>query len=250
MIDLLDESGEDLTTYGYETVNLSKYKMTCSKLFVDTKAKAKKVGFEKGHYFILNAPMLSSLMSEHYRLLAAEMAYRLEFLFKENKIKKTDKILFVGIGNPEIMADSIGVKTVEKISIFPFKKNNRVFKIIPNTYSNTGLNAYEIIRVFVEAFDISAVVLVDSLATNSLSRLGSSIQFNDAGLTPGSAMNNFGMPINKSTLNVPCISIGVPMMISSQDLGEKKEVILTEKDTKEKVEFLSSLIAEVIDGLM
>ncbi|MDE6583713.1 MAG: hypothetical protein K2K31_03605, partial [Clostridia bacterium] len=76
MLDLLDECGEDLTVYGYETVNLSKYKMTCSKLFVDTNAKAKKLGFGKGHYFILNAPMLSQLLHEHYKLLAAEMAYR------------------------------------------------------------------------------------------------------------------------------------------------------------------------------
>mgnify|MGYP006990170976 CR=1 FL=1 len=47
---------------------------------------------------------------------------------------------------------------------------------------------------------------------------------------------------------------GLPMptnkILSVFLMGEKIEVILTEKDTKEKVEFLSSLIAEVIDGLM
>ena len=101
-----------------------------------------------------------------------------------------------------------------------------------------------------EAFDISAVFLFDSLATDNISRLGCSIQFNDAGLTPGSAMNNFGMAINKSTIGVPCFSVGVPMMISSKDLKAKKNIILTEKDAKEKVEFLSSLIADVIDELM
>ena len=63
-------------------------------------------------------------------------------------------------------------------------------------------------------------------------------------------MNNFGMAINKSTISVPCFSVGVPMMISSKDLKAKPNVILTEKDVKEKVEFLSSLIAEVIDDLM
>lgn len=250
MIDLIDECGQDLTDCGYETIKLGKFDMTCSKLFVDNKHKAKKLGFDIGHYFILNAPKLSYLMDEHRDLLVAEIGCRLEFLFNQNKIKKKDKILFVGIGNPEILADCFGVFSVNKITIEPYKKNNKIYKIIPNTFSNTGINAYEIIRLIVEAFDISAVILFDSLATTNLGRLGCSIQFNDAGLTPGSAMNNFGMAINKSSLNVPCISIGVPMMISSKVFGAKREIILAEKDVKERLEFLSSVIAEVCESLM
>ena len=250
MKDLIDESSEDLTVYGYETTNLKKFGMTCSKLFIETNAKAKKLGFDKGHYFILNTPLLSEFLEEHRAFLLKEIFARIDFLFKENKIKKSGKILFVGIGNPQIIADSFGVKTVEKIKIEPFKKSNKIFKIMPNTFSNTGINAFEIIKVIVEVFDISAVFLFDSLATDSISRLGCSIQFNDAGLTPGSAMNNFGMPINKAALNVPCFSIGVPMMISAESLNCQKDIILTEKDVKEKVEFLSDVVAEVIDKVM
>lgn len=250
MNDLIDESGQDLSSCGYETVKLAKYDVSCSKLFVDSDGKAKQLGFDKGHYFILNAPLLSKLMPEHRDLLFAEISYRLGFLFKENKIKKKDRILFVGIGNPQIVADSFGVLAVNKISIYPFKKSNRIFKIFPNIFSNTGLNAYDLIRVIVEAYDISAVVLFDSLATNNISRLGCSIQFNDAGLTPGSAMNNFGKPINKDTLNIPCFAVGVPMMISAKDLGVKEDFILTEKDVSDKVEFLADLIGEVVNGLI
>lgn len=250
MRDLIDESGCDLTIYGYETKKLCKFNITCSRLLIDSDGKAEKLGFDKGHYFIINAPLLSSLMEEHYDILFSEIKYRFEFLLKENKIKKKDKILFVGVGNPEIMADCFGVWVVNKIFIEPYKKSNRVFKIIPNTFSNTGINAYDIIRLIVEAFDISAVFLFDSLATDNISRLGCSIQFNDAGLTPGSAMNNFGLKINKDTINVPCFSVGVPMMISSKDLKVKEEIILTEKDAKEKVEFLSNLISDVVDSLL
>ncbi len=250
MRDLIDESGCDLTIYGYETKKLSKFNITCSKLLIDSDGKAEKLGFDKGHYFIINAPLLSSLMEEHYDILFSEIKYRFDFLLKENKIKKKDKMLFVGVGNPEIMADCFGVWVVNKIFIEPYKKSNRVFKIIPNTFSNTGINAYDIIRLIVEAFDISAVFLFDSLATDNISRLGCSIQFNDAGLTPGSAMNNFGLKINKDTINVPCFSVGVPMMISSKDLKTKEEIILTKKDAKEKAEFLSNLISDVVDSLL
>lgn len=252
MIDLIDESGEDLASCGYEVTKLDRYDVTCCKLFIDTAGKAKKLGFDKGHYFILNAPLISKLPDEHFDFLKNEIKYRLSFLFKENKIKKNDKLLFVGIGNPEIVADSFGSRVASNIEISAFKKNNRRYKICPNTFLNTGINAFEIIKILVEAFDISAVMLFDSLATTNLNRLGCSIQFNDAGLTPGSALNNFGMAINKSSIGVPCISVGVPFMILAGDLSGKfdNEVVLTEKGVKEKVDYLATLIASAINEIV
>ena len=250
MTDLIDEAGQDLAACGYETNVLNRFDMTASKLFVDSLGKAKRLGFEHGHYFILNAPKLSFLMDEHKELLQAEVACRLEFLFKENKIKKKDRILCVGIGNPSILADSFGVRAVEKINFLPFKKNNRIFKVMPNVFASTGLNAFDIIHLIVQAFDIDAVLLFDSLATSNLGRLGRSVQLNDAGLTPGSAMNNFGKAINKHTLSVPCIAVGVPMMISSRTLGAKEDVVLAEKDVEEKVDFLASVVAEAVNEVV
>lgn len=250
MLDLIDECGKDLAMCGYETVELPKYNITSSKLFVETKKQAKSLGFDMGHYFIINAPRLDLLMWEHKKLLEDEIFARLSFLFEKNKITRRSKVLVVGIGNPKIIADSFGVRSAEKIPIMPYSKKNRIFKIIPNTFSNTGLNAYDMIRLIVEWCAVDLVLIFDSLATTNMERLGCSVQFNDAGLTPGSAMNNFGLPINKSTLNVPCISIGVPMMISSRVLGEKREVIFTEKDAEEKIDFLSTLVAEVVEKLL
>lgn len=250
MFDLIDECGQDLSACGYETIKLSKYNITACKLFVDNLAKGKKLGFGKGHYFILNAPLLANLMPEHYEILKKEICERLEFLFRRHKIKKRGKILLVGIGNPSIEADSFGVKTVEKVEIEPFRKTNNILKLMPNVFANTGINAFDIVRLVVEAFDICAVVLVDSLATQNIFRLGTSIQFNDAGLTPGSAINNFGVEINKNSLNVPCFSIGVPMMIMSRVFVNKSDIILTEKDAKDKVEFMSRLVADCLTDIL
>ena len=252
MIDLVDECGKDLASCGYETAELGKYDITCSKLFIDTDGKAKKYGFDKGHYYILNAPLILGLPDEHFKLLKGEIKERLKVIFKENKVKKDSRLLFVGIGNPDVVCDSFGTEVISKIDIKPFEKDNKIFKISPNTFSNTGINAYEITRLLVEAFDISVVVLFDSLATTNLHRLGTSIQFNDAGLTPGSALNKFGMPINKESLNVPCISVGVPFMISAGDISKNcsKDLILAEKDVGEKVDYLSSLVAEVFNEML
>ena len=252
MSDLVDECGKDLAQCGYESVKLNKYNITYSKLFIDSDEKGKKFGFDKGHYFIINAPLMMGLPDEHYKILKDEIKERIRFLFKENKIKKDSILLFVGIGNPDILSDSFGNGVINKINIKPFCDSNHIYKIAPNTFSNTGINAYEIIRLLVEAFDIKAVILFDALATTNLARLGTSIQFNDSGLTPGSALNKFGMPINKNTLNVPCISVGVPMMISAGDISKKysKDLILSEKDVGEKVEYLSTLLADVFNDIL
>lgn len=250
MIDLIDECGEDLTANGYKCIKLDRYSMISCELSVKSVGKAKKYGFHKGDYFVLNAPHLSLLMVEHKPHLKRWLYEKMKRVFAHANIKKSSKILIVGIGNPAIAADSFGVRVVQKIKIEPFKRRNRLFKIIPNTFSNTGINALDIIKHVVNFLNISAVVLFDSLATQSLARLGCSIQVNNAGLTPGSATNNFGKPISKATLGVPCIAVGVPMMILARALGQKSDVIFAEKDIEEKVEFLSKLTAEVLDEFL
>ncbi len=250
MFDLIDECGKDLALCGYETEELPRYGVTSSKLFVETKKHARELGFDMGHYFIINAPNLDCLMPEHNKLLQEEISKRLSFLFSSNNINRRSKVLIVGIGNPKIIADSFGVRCAEKISILPYSKNNRIYKILPNTFSNTGINAYDMVRLLVGWCKVDLVLLFDSLATSNIGRLGCSIQFNDAGLTPGSAMNNFGLPINKDSLNVPCICIGVPMMISSKAFGQKKEIIFSEKDVEEKVEYLSNLVCDAVERLL
>lgn len=252
MLDLVDECGKDLADCGYETVELGKYNATCSKLFIDSDVKKKKYGFDKGHYYILNAPLMFGLMDEHFEFLKREIKKRIRLLFKLNKVKKSDRFLLVGIGNPQILCDSFGSRVIDKIEIKPFCEDNNIFKISPNTFANTGINAYEIVKLLVEAFDISVVVLFDSLMTKNLARLSTSFQFNDAGLTPGSAMNKFGMEINKESLGVSVISIGMPFMISAGDISKSysKDIILAEKDLEEKVEFSSKIVAEIFNELL
>ena len=250
MSDLIDECGKDLSGYGYLSQKLGRFGATSNKLVVESSGKAKELGFGKGHYFVINTPLLSNFLEEHKKMVEDAVFSHLQFLFGKCKIGRRGKILFVGIGNPNIEADAFGNFVVEKIEIGAYDKNNRIIKICPNTFSNTGINAFDITKILVEAYDISVVVLFDSLLTNVLARLGCSIQINDAGLTPGSAMNNFGKQISKDTLGVPCISIGVPMMISSLSFDQKQEVILTEKDALQKLGFWSDVVSSVFNKML
>ncbi|MDE6302553.1 MAG: GPR endopeptidase, partial [Clostridia bacterium] len=58
------------------------------------------------------------------------------------------------------------------------------------------------------------VILIDSLATSSISRVGTSFQISTAGISPGGGIGQDKQRIDRSVLGVPTIAIGVPLMLS------------------------------------
>ena len=64
------------------------------------------------------------------------------------------------------------------------------------------------------------------------------------GLIPGSGVGNHRAAINKDTLGVPVIAVGLPTVISTTDLGDKEgeELFLTTRDIDQRVRELSRLI--------
>lgn len=252
MIDLIDESAEDLERYGYKTEKYDRYGLICSHLSINNKKEVEETGFDKGDYYIFNCPLIFDLDNECWDYYTSKIYDKFKNMVKKSKINKNDKVLIVGLGNPDIMADSLGNRVSSKVEIKAYKKENRVLKICPNIFSNTGINAYDIIRILIEVFDISAVFLIDSLTTSNINRFGTSIQINSAGLTPGSAMNNFGKKISKETLGVPCFSIGVPLMMIAKDLCEDSpdSLVIAPKDIDENLDTLSYIISNVINKIL
>ena len=94
--------------------------------------------------------------------------------------------------------------------------------------------------------EIDGVILIDSLATMNIDRVGCSVQLNSAGITPGSAVNKQGKKIGKNTIGVPCLSIGVPLMFLGKKLG-RDDLILTTKDIHENVSELAYVIGNGIN---
>ena len=135
MIDLIDECGSDLTMCGYETTKLSKFDITSSKLFVSTKKQAKALGFDMGHYFIINAPKLDFFMNEHKKFLENEILLRLSFLFEQNKITRRSRVLVVGIGNPKIIADSFEGEIALDSFASTIEQDRAISKTIPEVQS-------------------------------------------------------------------------------------------------------------------
>ena len=103
------------------------------------------------------------------------------------------------------------------------------------------------------ALDLRFVSLaIDALAARSVHRLCSTVQLADTGIIPGSGVGNARAALNRETLGVPVIAIGVPTVVDAATLaadltgrepeGELGSLLVTPKD----IDVLVSDVAKVI----
>ena len=101
---------------------------------------------------------------------------------------------------------------------------------------------------------------MDALASRSLHRLCRTVQLTDTGITPGSGVGNHRMGLDRKSLGVPVIAIGVPTVVDGAtlaadlmgveelpDLGEGRDLLVTPKDIDSQVGDLSKIIGYAID---
>lgn len=245
MKDLIDEAGREILGKKVCQNKMNKYQIEVTKFCVSTKQQEKKLGFESGDYVIINSPLTHFLDRELHDFLSQIFFSHFNFILKKNHIRKKDNVLLVGLGNPQILADCLGIFVLDKIPIKNFDEKNNIFKLAPNVFALTGINSFDIIRLLKTKLSIDYVVVFDSLATENVERLGHSIQINSSGMTPGSALNHFGKKISKKTLGIPCFAVGVPfMLLGSASLKNAFDVILTAKDVHEEVDLLAEIISK------
>ncbi len=163
------------------------------------------------------------------------------------------RFLIAGIGNKRITPDAVGSMTVEKINV-----TRHVEKINPRDFARmrvasvcsvscgvlgeTGIEALEILRGVTQSCSPDCIIAIDALAAKDAGRLASTVQISDSGITPGAGIGNGQSVIDKSTLGVPVIAVGVPTVISaatviaaavkemgSSVMNEKSERIIREK---------------------
>lgn len=146
-------------------------------------------------------------------------------------------VLVLGLGNRDITPDALGPKTAECILAtrhisesladeIGLSNLKSVAVISPGVLGQTGIETGEILAAVVERIKPSAVIVIDALAAKSVKRLGVTVQLSNTGITPGAGVGNARQEINKKTLGVPVISIGIPTVVEAAtlifDLTEQK----------------------------
>lgn len=240
-----EEPSSDLEKNGFQVDNNFEYSVSVATLSVKSEKKAKELQKDIGQYCIINSPLFNMLDKTCFN-------YTQKILNKNLKqfiLKKPNKVLIVGLGNQTIEADAFGSCCVDKI-----KLKDNIFAIKPDVYANTNLMSFDVVFGVCNQLKPDLVILIDSLGTNNIKRLACSFQICDVGILPGGALHELNKTISKKTLGIPCVVIGVPLMIFAKGLNNNlddfyKNLILTPKEIQDMVEACAELVTNSINLL-
>jgi len=156
--------------------------------------------------------------------------------------------LIAGLGNAGITADSIGPRALSKVLVTRhFKKDMgfaRVAGIVPGVLAQTGMETADTILAVSREIRPTVVILIDALATHSISRLATTIQMSNTGISPGSGVDNHRRAIDAELLGVPVVSIGVPMVVDAATLSHS---VLSETCERLGIELDERLTRDVLN---
>ena len=133
-------------------------------------------------------------------------------------------IFVAGLGNRAMTPDAVGPVSVEHLLVTRHLKEvlpgfRPVSAAAAGVLGTTGLESAEWVRGLAERAEAEAVIVVDALAARSLQRLCTTVQLADTGIIPGSGVGNARRALNRETMGVPVISIGVPTVVDAATLA-------------------------------
>lgn len=124
------------------------------------------------------------------------------------------RVLVAGMGNEQIVSDSLGVKVVKSLDINQFGEGVYIAKFCPDVEGNSGIESKSIIEALIAVYKPDVVIVIDSLCTRSYDKLGCSFQVCNAGIIPGSGVGNYSCNLNAETLGCDIVAIGVPLVLN------------------------------------
>ena len=77
----------------------------------------------------------------------------------------------------------------------------------------------EVVRAVCQKIHPACVIAVDALASRSLERLCRTLQLADTGISPGSGVGNHRFRLDRESLGVPVIALGVPTVVEGGTLA-------------------------------
>ena len=205
---------------------------------VENKESAQKLGRPMGTYITLACEQAMTVSLETRRALAAELAQTLRGMLPPDM--KT--ALVVGLGNRSVTPDSLGPRTAERVLVTRHMGDclprdvpmSSVCAAAPGVLGVTGMETAEILRGMVAHVKPDAVIAVDALAARSSKRIASTIQITDTGITPGSGVGNHRKALDRRTLGVPVIAVGVPLVVYASTIASGALCALGEGEVEEE----------------
>lgn len=221
-------------------------------LEITDEAAEKAVGKKKGKYITYETKSLKSLG----RVSRLEVINILARAIKDVSDIKRERVLVVGLGNRNITADSLGPRTLDKIKVTRqfFKAYNKEYDedynevsiLEPGVLGTTGIETINTIVGVVEKINPTLLIIIDALASRKMRRLCSVVQITDAGIEPGAGIGNMQGSLNKETLGVKVVAVGIPTVVDTATIVNDT-IELMEETLKSKTDDTGHIMGVLSD---
>lgn len=222
----IKEKNEEQDIPGVQVENEGDEEIKITRIRVTTPQGEQAIGKPMGNYITLEIPRLRENDQELYENTCKALAKELTGILKLGEKTMT---LVVGLGNWNVTPDALGPRVVSSMMITrhmleyvpeQVEKGVRpVCAVAPGVLGITGIETGEIVKGIVDRIKPDYVIAIDALASRKLSRVNTTIQIADTGISPGSGVGNKRMELSVDTLGVPVVAIGVPTVVDAATMA-------------------------------
>lgn len=230
-----------------------------TEITIETDEAGKPIGKGKGRYITIEAASPYAEFTDQADDIADEL----------KKLCGCDNnILIIGLGNSGITPDALGPKAVSGIIATRHLRDelpkehflsglHSVSALATGVLGQTGIEVAEITKAVCDRTSPQCVIVIDALACADSSRLGTTVQLTDTGISPGSGVQNSRKELSRQTLGVPVVAVGVPTVIDMHTIFENMSgrspeknlpnMMVTPRDIDRIIDRTAKLIAHALN---
>ena len=131
-------------------------------------------------------------------------------------IKDNNSVMVVGLGNLYVTPDALGSKVVNGIEV-----TRHILKFASNVIDSNTREVSAILSSIADIVKPHYLIVIDSLMSKSIKRVGASIQLSNTGITPGSGITGINTSIDNKSTGATVISLGVPMVVDMATIANE-----------------------------
>ncbi len=189
---------------------------------IESEKDAEKLGKPVGTYHTLDLTGLTRREEDAFPRAVRALARLLAPLLPEGPV------LVAGLGNRAITPDAVGPLAADRVLVTRhliqmapqhFQGFRPVAALAAGVLGTTGVESGELVKAVAEKVSPAAVIAIDALAARRLERLCATVQVSDTGITPGSGVGNHRFALDRDSLGVPVIAVGVPTVVDGATLA-------------------------------
>ena len=222
---LKDETGEEISGVEITVEEDEALGITVTWVSITDESGAKSMGKPMGNYITLESTAMKENDTETHEEITKILARKLG---KLHKLDENSIILVIGLGNRQVTPDALGPLVCEKLLVTRHLgeavptdlkgKLRGVSALAPGVMGITGIETAEIVKGVAEKINPDLIIAIDALAARRTNRINATIQISDVGINPGAGLGNKRTPINKESIGVPVIAVGVPTVVDAATL--------------------------------